>query len=280
MRPAIPDGVVRRMSTFRDRISIATWIIGLILAAQPVLIAPAWRVSWTFLGSPVGVRVDRDFLVGLFLLMAVVGGTQWILTAWDVPYRAIPFSLGAWTLPLAEGWLALRLLPHQSTKTGWLVGLLGTLVILAFSWHILARLIGGVDAEFPVAFALRVVVYVVAGMLYLGLYALGERSLLAATQMLVGTYLLSVAFWLPLSWATHRRWLYGLVLGVVVAQMAWAFRQLPLSSPRRGLLLLLIFYILTALVERHVRRGVSWRIALEYLITGAIVGGIIFLAVP
>ncbi len=268
------------MSTFRDRISIATWVVGLILAIQPILMAPAWRASWTFLGSPAGLVVDRDFFVGLLLLTAVSGGTQWILTAWDVPRRSVPFSLGAWTLPLAEGWLALRLLPHQPSRTAWLVFLVGTLLTLAFSWHILARLIGGVPSEFPAWFALRVVVYVVAGMLYLGLYALGERSVISATQMLVGTYLLSVAFWLPLSLPRHRRWLYGLVLGVVVAQMAWAFRQLPLSFPRRGLLLLLMFYVLTALVERHFRGSLTWRIALEYLITGVLVGGIIFFAVP
>lgn len=268
------------MSTFRDRISIATWVVGVILAVQPVLIAPAWEIRRTFLGTPVGLVVDRDFLVGVLLISAVVGGTQWVLTAWDIPENDVPFALGAWTLPLAEGWLALRLLPHQPSRTAWLVFLLGTLVVLAFSWHVLARVLGGVPAEFPAGFALRVLVYVVAGALYLGLYALGERSLVSATQMLVGTYLLSVAFWLPVPVANYRRWLYGLVSGVVIAQMAWTLRQLPLSFPRRGLILLLVFYILTALVERYFRRALSWHIALEYLLTGTVVGVVIFLVVP
>ncbi len=255
------------MLGFRDRISIVAWVAGLVLVVQPILLAPSWQITWFPFGTPLTVTVDRDFLLALLLFPALIGGTQWILRAWDVPYRGTRLREGAWTLPLAVGWLALRLLPHQPTTRAWVVFLAGALLILALTWHTLSRLLGKVPAEYPVGLVWRVLVFAVAGVLYLWLYGLRVRSLLATTQMLVGTYLLAVSLWLSMSFSPRARWLYGLVVAFIVAQFAWAFRQIALGPLRGGLLLLLLFYMLTALVERGARERLDARVIVEFTAT-------------
>lgn len=258
------------MLSFRDRISVATWVVGLILALQPILLAPRWNVTWYPLGTPLTVSVDRDFVLGMFLFAAVVGGTQWVLAAWDLKRPGVRFREGAWTLPLAIGWLALRLLPHRPDLRAWVGLLVGTLLVIALSWHTLARLLGGIRAEYPARLVWRVLVFVAAGALYLWLYGLGVRSLLAATQMLVGTYLLAAALWLEMSRPASVRWLYSLITALIIAQFAWAFRQTMLSPLRAGLILLLIFYLLTALVERGVQERLNVRVVVEFLATATL----------
>ncbi len=268
------------MQTFRDRISVVTWVAGLMLALQPVLIAPAWAFTWYPLGSPLTLIVDRDLIVGTLLVMVIVGGTQWVLTAWDLPEPHVPFREGAWALPLAIGWIALRLLPYQPTPRAWLAFLAGTLLILALSWHVLAHTAGKAPARWPASFLLRANAFAAAGTLYLWLYNLGTRSLLSATQMLVGTYLLAAALWLETPVPARLRWLYSLVAGLIIAQLAWALKQTPLSPLRAGLILLLLFYIQTAVFERALLGKLRLRVALEYVVTGLVVLVLILTLVP
>ncbi len=247
------------MLTFRDRIGITTWVVGLLLALQPTLLTPSWRITWHPLGTPLTLMIGRDTFLGLFLFLTLTGGTQWILYAWDANPKGIPFRQGAWTLPLAVGWLALRLLPHQTATRPWIVLLVGSLVILALSWHTLVRIVHQVEVTYPADFVWRLLVFVVAGILYLWLYSLPVRSLLSATQMLVGTALLTTALWLPLALKSYVRWLYSLVAGIVVAQFAWAFHHTPIPPLRAGVLLLLLFYLLVTTVERASQERLSMR---------------------
>ena len=251
------------MLTFRDRIGITTWVVGFLLALQPTLLTPSWALTWHPLGTPLTLTIGRDTLVGLFLFLALTGGTQWILFAWDANPRGVAFRQGAWALPLAVGWLALRLLPHQPTPRAWGILFVGTLAILALAWHTLVRVIHHVDETYPAGFVWRVLVFVAAGILYLWLYSLPLRSLISATQMLVGTSLLAIALWLPLPLKPPIRWLYGLVAGIVIAQFAWAFHHIPISPLRGGILLMLLFYLVVTVVERAVQERLNIRILTE-----------------
>ncbi len=265
------------MLTFRDRIGIATWVVGLILALQPTLISPAWEMTWYPLGTPLTVSLGSDLLVGTALFMALVGSTQWILSAWDLPRPEVRFREGAWAQPLAMGWLAFRLLPHQPSPRVRLVFLVSTLLVLALTWHTLVRVVAGVRPEYPARFLWRTLVFATAGVLYLWLYSLGVRSLVSATQMLVGTYLLAAALWLDILRPVRVRWLYSLIVALIVAQLAWAFRQTPLPPLRAGILLLLSFYLLTALVERGLQHRLSLRVVAEFIGTGILALALILL---
>lgn len=265
------------MLEFRDRISVAAWVAGLILALQSALISPAWEITWYPLGTPLTISLGSDFLVGGALFMALVGATQWILAAWDLPRPNIPLREGTWAQPLAMGWLAFRLLPHQPGPRARIIFLLSTLLLLALAWHTLARILAGVRAEYPVRFAWRTLVFATAGVLYLWLYGLRVRSLLSATQMLVGTYLLAAALWLDILHPARLRWLYSLIVAIVIAQLAWALRQTPLPSLRAGILLLLAFYLLTALVERGIQHRLNPRLVVEFAGTGIIALALVLL---
>ncbi len=267
------------MTTYRDRISVATWVTGLLLALQPVLVTPTWRVTWYPFGTPLSVEVDRDFFLGIWVIMVLIGGTHWVLGAWDLPTREIRFQEGWWALPLTLGWLALRLLPYQSSPRTWLVLLLGTLLVLALTWHAITSLATRRAAGYPAAFVVRTVVFVAAGVLYHWLYALGERSLLAATQIWVGTTLLMAAYWVEPPLWPRQRWLYSLIGGLLVAQLAWALKQTTLTPFRSGLLLLLMFYLYSSLLERAITGRLPSRVLLEFALTGGI-ALILILTIP
>lgn len=268
------------MLGYRDRISMLSSVVALILAFQPAILAPAWEIVWYPLGTPLAIRVDRDTLIGVFLLMVLVGGTQWVLEAWDLGPARVSLVEGWWALPLAVGWLALRLLPFQPSPERWLGVLLGTVLVLALTWHTLIHVATGRPAAFPVTFTLRLVALVAAGGLYLWLYTLGERSLVAATQMWVGTSLLAAALWMPTPLRASRRWLYSLLGGAVIAQLAWALRQTTWSPFRSGLLLLLVFYLSTSLVERGLTRSLPSRLLVEYAVTGLVGLALILILAP
>ncbi len=258
------------MLTYRDRIGTAAWVVGVLLVVQPVLLAPVWAITWYPLGSPLSLTVDRDTFLGVLLALALVGGTQWVLQGWDTPDIRVRGREGAWALPLALGWLALRLLPRQPHREAWLAVLLGTLLLLALAWHTLVHLFREMKAPYPAAFVWRTLTFGAAGSLYLWLYLLGERSLVAATQMWVGTTLLAAALWLKTPLAPRERWLYSLIVGMMVAQLAWALKQTTLSPLRSGGVLLLVFYLSTSVLERVWTHHLNLRVLVEYLVTGAV----------
>lgn len=258
------------MLSYRDRISVVTWVTGLLLAMQPVLVTPTWQVTWYPFGTPLTLNIDRDTFLGFWLIMVLTGGTHWTLSAWDLPKVKVRFGDGWWALPLTLGWLALRLLPYQPNPRAWLALLVGTLLVLAFTWHSVTYLATQRPAPYPAAFALRTVVFIAAGILYHWLYALGERSLLAATQMWVGTTTLMAAFWAESPLWPRQRWLYSLIGGWLIAQLAWALKQTALSPFRSGLLLLLVFYLYSSLMERAITHRLPSRVLVEYALTGGI----------
>ncbi len=262
------------MHTYRDRVAILTWVTAVLLAVQPVFLVPRFTWTWYPFGTPLTVVVGRDVWLGGALMLVVMAGTQWVLSAWDVPQSPPSFIHGAWALPLAEAWIALRLLPRQETRLAWLVFFVSTLLILALTWHSTTKALGHVPVDFPAPFILRTLAFATAGTLYLWLYSVGERSLLSATQMLVGSYLLAAALWQDIPIVPRLRWLYSLVVGLIVGQMAWLFRHVALSPLQGGLLLLLIFYGLTVILERHLERRLTTRLLLELAVTA---GGVVLL---
>ncbi|NPA90382.1 MAG: hypothetical protein GXO55_02855 [Chloroflexi bacterium] len=268
------------MIGFRDRISLLTALTGIVLALQPALVGPRYVFTWYPLGTPLTVTVGPPFFLGVLLFLIVVPGTQWILSAWDVPAGTPPFVEGAWTLPLAIAWIAQRLLPYQVNRHAWLMFLLSTLLVMALTWHSLCRLLGQVAGDFPAGFVLRTLAFASGGTLYLWLYTVGERSLLSATQMLVGSYLLAAALWVDVPVPLRVRWLYSAVLGVIIGQLAWMFRHTALSPLRGGLLLLLVFYALALVFERAMRSRLTVRFLGEILLTGVLALVLIFLFAP
>ncbi len=268
------------MQTFRNRIGVLTWVTGLLLAVQPVFQAPQYVLTWHPFGSPLTILIGQAFWLGALLMIAIMTGTQWVLAAWDIVVSPPAFVRGVWTLPLAMSWIALRLLPRQATRGAWLALFAATLLLLAMTLYSLAKALGGAGEEYPASFILRTLVFATAGTLYLWLYSVGERSLLTATQMLVGSYLLAVAFWQPVHVASRLRWLYGLVLGLIIGQMAWLFRHVGLSSLQGGLLLLLVFYGLAVIFERYLEARLTNRLLLELFITGLMVVFVVMLLSP
>ena len=73
---------------------------------------------------------------------------------------------------------------------------------------------------------------------------------------------------------------YAAVVGFLLVQLYWLLSQLPLSSIRGGMLLLLAFYVIAGLLQQLQRGGWSSSVAREYGLVGLLGLVLIFLLTP
>jgi len=96
----------------------------------------------------------------------------------------------------------------------------------------------------------------------------GLATLLAARLFWVGARSLRPAF------------TYAAVAGFLLVQLYWLLSQLPLSSIRGGMVLLLAFYVIAGLLQQLQRGGWSSSVAREYGLVGLLGLVLIFLLTP
>jgi hypothetical protein len=126
--------------------------------------------------------------------------------------------------------------------------------------------------------AVRVVVYVVALVLMVLIYGTKERGLVIAPPVaLVGVlgtwYLLGDTPALG-----QRRWILALGVGLLLAELTWAFGYWNVAALVGGASLWLSFYVLSGVVEHGASVSLDRRIATEYGLV-ALVGVIVILLV-
>lgn len=76
----------------------------------------------------------------------------------------------------------------------------------------------------------------------------------------------------------RRLALYGGLVGLVMAQARWGLNFTPLDDFLAAATLLTAFYVLTALLQQHFARGLSWRTVDELSITAAVALSVIVIA--
>jgi hypothetical protein len=95
-------------------------------------------------------------------------------------------------------------------------------------------------------------------------YATRARTLLVAPVVGAVSGLLSTRLFRRPMQRTHRVILYGGVLGLMMSQVVWALNYWQIPSLSGGLLLLLIFYVATGVVEQSMLGRMSGRVLVEY----------------
>jgi hypothetical protein len=96
------------------------------------------------------------------------------------------------------------------------------------------------------------------------IYATRARTLLVAPIVAAISGLLSVRLFWGATQRIGRVVLYGGVVGLIMGQAVWALNFWRIPSLSGGLLLLLIFYVATGIVEQSMLRRMSGRVLFEY----------------
>lgn len=260
-------GQATALADYRDRISVATWVVVAGLTASLIFEPPVIRWSFWALGSPVSILITNTIWAAVFVAAVAAAGAQSVVTVH--PEAAGGWHSGRtwsfWALPMAITSIAIVLLPAAPSPLLQAIGVLitGGLVALAYD-----GLYATVERNRPgyrrARLLLDMLAYGSALLLFLFVYQTRTRSLLSGSLVAVTAMLLAVEI---LRTATDRgsiALIYGGIVGLVLGEVTWALNYWLLPGLTGGLLLLLIFYLMVGIAQQGLQGRLTRRVLLEF----------------
>ena len=117
---------------------------------------------------------------------------------------------------------------------------------------------------------LNVIAYTLAFVLFVLVYQTRGRSLVTATAMLV----ISFALALDLLWHAGAKldqtFLLSATVGLVLGEASWAMNYWQVSAWSGGMLLMLIFYVMTGIASQHLQGKLSRQVLFEFLVVASV----------
>jgi len=226
-----------------DRLSVVVSLILLCLALSLIIELPMRTFSFVVLGSPLTIRFSQNWPVAALLASMACIGTDSIVRLHPLSRgrKKLPCTFVFWILPGLATLLATLLLPRAPNRIYTLgslamMGILLPLIITA-EYHT-------VDPAAPGYRAARLGLNVVAYLIALVLFVLVYGS--------------------------------SLIVGLVMGEIVWALNYSKVNSLTAGILLLLIFYLITGLSRQGLLGLLSRRILIEFALV-ALVGLVLLL---
>lgn len=273
---AATDAVVaalRRQSNaqidYRDRVSVATWLVvlglgGSLLVDLPTVVLRAWAF-----GSPISVPFTGIVWFVLFLAVLAAAGAQSIV-------GAHPSVLGQrgmgrlstwpfWALPMGLAGIAVIILPLAPGRVMQVLALIISGVVIALAYYGLYATVDASEAESRRArLVLDVLAYSSGLLLFLFVYQTRTRSLLSGTLIALIATLLSLEILRTVADRPVTALLYSGIVGLVLGQVTWALNYWVLPGITGGLLLLLIFYLMISFAQQALQGRLTRRVLIEF----------------
>ena len=252
-----------------DKLSVVVSLILLCLALSLIIELPAKTFSFVVLGSTLMIGFSPNWLPVTLLVGIAYSGTKSII-------RLHPLSRGEkhtcifCILPGLATLLAAILLPRAPNPIYTLGGLamMGILLPLMITAEYRT-----VDPATPGYRTTRLGLNFIAYLLALVLCALihdSKAEFLSAAAALVGSSLLALDLLRGAQQSFRRTGLYALIVGLVMGEIFWALSYLMLNSLTAGVLLLLIFYLITGLARQGLLESLNRRILIEFAVVALI----------
>ncbi|MBI2863412.1 MAG: hypothetical protein HYX94_02480 [Chloroflexi bacterium] len=211
-------------------------------------------------------------LAGITVALVCIGADGVIRSHPRIYLRNIGYTLTFWILPglLTTGTaMFLRILPPGPVEIVGLLlaGLLLTIVILA-EYHTVDKR----DSFYRLSrLFLNLACYLAAFALYTAIYSMKVRSIQSATSILLISGLLSAELFKESERNVGRIWLYAMVAGLVVGETTWGLNYWPIGGMAGGAFLLMVFYVVTGLIQNHFSSKLTKGLVAEFTIV-AVVG--------
>jgi len=266
-----------------ERASVFVSLIVLGLALLPEIELPTRTFSFHVLGSLASIRLSATWLMAALLASLACTGTDSLvrshpLVRWGESCHTFAF----WTLPgllVVAATLLLPLAPDGPAapfRSYWLGGLALTALLLLLTAVAQYHTIDLTDPHYrPARLALNILVYLVALSLFALIYSSKARSLLSATTMAAVGSLLA----LELLRGTHQNLrltgLYTLITGLALGEVTWALNYWTVNRLTGGLLLLLVFYMVTGLSRERLSQSLNRRALVEFALVALVGIGLI-----
>ena len=102
---------------YRDRISVATWVVVFGLGVSLLLEIPTTQITFRALGSPITLSLSAGNVMALLLAVAAAAGTESIVRLHPrFPRRRRSATWAYWALPMAIASITVVLLPQVPTR--------------------------------------------------------------------------------------------------------------------------------------------------------------------
>ena len=268
---------------YRDRISVATWMVVFGLGMSLLLTLPTGAINFWALGSPVSLPITGPLIAALFLAAMAAAGAESVVTVHPlfISRQARLRTWSFWALPMALTIIAAMLLPLAESAVLEVAGLAVSGVLLALAYSgLYATVERGKPGFRRARLWLDAMAYGSALILFLFVYQTRTRSLLSGTLVAVTAMLLAAEI---LRTATPRATAavtYGGIIGLVLGQVTWALNYWVLPGLTGGLLLLLIFYLLVGIAQQGLQERLTQRVMWEFVVFGVMALVLIALVGP
>lgn len=259
---------------YRDRISVATWMVVLGLGASLLLHLPGIELGFWALGSPVSIPFTGTLLSAGFLAIMAAAGAESVVTVhpWFAARpRARTRTWSFWTLPMALTIISTVLLPLAATPLIQVLALVVSALLLGSAYYgLFATVERGRSGFRRARFLLDALAYGSALLLFLFVYQTRTRSLLSGTLVAVTAVLLAAEILRSATDRSSTALTYGGIIGLVLGQVTWALNYWVLPGLTGGLLLLLIFYLLVGIAQQGLQGQLTRRVLLEFGVFGVV----------
>lgn len=262
-----------------DRLSVLVSLVVVGLTFSLLLDLPTRTFDFSFLGSRATIIFSGAWVFALLVTVLTAAGVESVIRAHPrVHLSETRYTAILWVLPCTLAMGAGLVVPafpggRMFALAGIaLTGVLLTLIVLGEYYTI--------DLLDPVySFArlgLNLATYLTALLLFAAIYALKVRSILSApvTGILAG--LLALELLRGSESDVRRTWLYAATVGLVMGETIWAINYWNVSLFIGSVTMLLVFYVLTGLVQQYLWGHLRGRTLVEFVLVILLAIGLVF----
>lgn len=254
-------------------------LIVLGLAFTPEMELPTRTFSFYVLGSLASIRLSATWLMAALLASLACTGTDSLVRSHPLArWGEIRYTFTFWALPALSVVMATLLLSlaHNGAvapfRPYWLGGLALTALLLLLIAVAQYHTVDPTDPGYSLAcLALNIFVYVIALGLFTLIYGSKTRSLFSATTTAAVGGLLALELLRGVHHNLRLIGLYALIASLALGEITWALNYWTVGRLTGGLLLLLIFYLVTGLSRERLLRRLDRRALVEFALV-ALVG--------
>jgi hypothetical protein len=272
-----------------ERASVFVSLIVLGLAFLPEIELPTRTFSFYVLGSLASIRLSATWLMAALLASLACTGTDSLVRSHPLVHRGeIRYTFVFWALPGLSVVVATLLLPLAPNGTAllrrfvapfrpyWLGGLALTALLLLLIAVAQYHTVDPTEPGYRLArLTLNIFVYLVALGLFPLIYGSKARSLLSATTMAAVGGLLALELLRGVHHNLRLTGIYALFTGLALGEVTWALNYWTAGRLTGGLLLLLVFYLVTGLSRQGLLRSLNRRVLVEFALVALVSLGLI-----
>ena len=268
---------------YRDRVSVASWMVVLGLGLSLMVRLPTAEISFWALGSPVALSITGTLLASFFLAVMAAAGAESVISVHPlfVARTTRLHTWSFWALPMALAIISAVLLPLASSAVLQVLALTVSGALLSAAYFgLYATVERGKPGFRRARLWLDALAYGSALILFLFVYQTRTRSLLSGSLVAVTAFLLAAEILRTATPRPNAALTYGGVIGLILGQVTWALNYWVLPGLTGGLLLLLIFYLLVGIAQQGLQGRLTARVMWEFVVFSVIALVLIALVGP